>query len=293
MIPVEKTLIYLGIPYEVREGSDAWFLCPLHEENTPSCHIDLNTGRWRCWGCGQGGGFEDLIAKIVHDPLKALAVIHRARKYEGLLAPRGEEPSQVWTPIDPNVGWSRFQKADWMNMPKEQPVLAYLLGRGFRRDILEAFDARLTEWSEYPVAFQLHDGTSIIGYARRRIDSGKPKYRYNAGFSGDSGVAYYCADSGAACLIVEGILDLMMAAQFGYPRVAALLGWRINQGKKDKLAKLGVTKMICALDNDEMGQAGWNLMKSNYGGNVTRFEFPSYRKDVGEMKQHEFLVGLP
>lgn len=292
MIPVEQTLAYLGIQYEIRERNDVWALCPLHEEKTPSFHVDLVSGRWKCYGCGVGGSFEDLITKIVHDPIKAIAVIHRARKYDGPIRARDEEPTQVWTPIDPVVGWSRFQKADWMNMPKEQPVLAYLLSRGFRRDILEAFDARLTEWSEYPVAFQLHDGTALIGYARRRIDSGKPKYRYNAGFSGDSSVAYYCADPGAACLLVEGILDLMMAAQHGHPRVAALLGWRLSEPKYEKLRSLGVERVVCATDNDKAGEEGWALVRARFP-EAKRFEFPLHRKDVGEMKQHEFLGGLP
>lgn len=295
-VPVAQTLEYLGIRYRVEKGRDAWALCPLHEENTPSFHIDLRSGLWFCMGCQQGGRLEEFVTLIVHDPLASIAVIHRAR---GLVSvePRAfseasEDRSLV--PVDPLVGWRRFQKVDWMNLPLDHPVAAYLVvKRGFQRDTLRAFDVRFTEWGEYPVAFQIHDGSSLVGYVRRRIDGGEPKYRYNEGFRGADHVAYYSVDDSASCLLVEGVLDLMKAAQHGAKRVAALLGWRLNQQKVRVLEALGVKRVVCATDNTPSGEAGWGLVQAVHGWKSVRFKFPEYRKDVGELSQHEFLAGIP
>jgi DNA primase len=30
-------------------------LCPVHQEKTPSCRVDLKTGRYFCFGCGSEG----------------------------------------------------------------------------------------------------------------------------------------------------------------------------------------------------------------------------------------------
>lgn len=291
-IPVAQTLSYLKIRYELRDSADAWALCPLHEEKTPSFHVDLRSGVWFCMGCGQGGSFEELITRIVHDPMAALAVIHRARS---LPVEEVEEPMRVAVPLTPGdvtTRWNRFQMVNWMNVAVTEPVAEYLLvKRRFTREILAMFDVRLTEWSEYPVAFPILCGL-LVGYVRRRLDSGKPKYRYNTGFDNDHSVAYYSADDSARCLIVEGVLDLMKAAQYGYPRVAALLGWRLSEGKLDRLRERGVDRVICALDSDVAGEAGWTLIQKAFPG-AQKFEFPAHRKDVGELAQHEFIVGLP
>jgi len=35
--------------------------CPLHEDRTPSCSVDLAKGVWNCHSCSQGGGAYRLI----------------------------------------------------------------------------------------------------------------------------------------------------------------------------------------------------------------------------------------
>jgi DNA primase len=48
-----------------RRGGRLVGLCPLHSERTPSFTVDDETGRWRCWGCGQHGDVFDLVALMV------------------------------------------------------------------------------------------------------------------------------------------------------------------------------------------------------------------------------------
>ncbi len=38
-------------------------LCPLHEEKTPSFFVNIKTGSFKCFGCGEGGGPVQFEAK--------------------------------------------------------------------------------------------------------------------------------------------------------------------------------------------------------------------------------------
>lgn len=60
---VEKFLSKLGLDYDVR-GDQAVLLCPVHDEKTPSLHVNLSDGMFKCFGCNFKGG--DLI-KFVMD----------------------------------------------------------------------------------------------------------------------------------------------------------------------------------------------------------------------------------
>lgn len=39
-----------------RRGDEWWFCCPIHEERTPSLHVNSSKQVWMCFGCGRSGG---------------------------------------------------------------------------------------------------------------------------------------------------------------------------------------------------------------------------------------------
>lgn len=45
-----------------KAGTRLVCLCPFHSERTPSCHISTDTGRFHCFGCGEGGSVIDYHA---------------------------------------------------------------------------------------------------------------------------------------------------------------------------------------------------------------------------------------
>ncbi len=47
-----------------QKGRDFWCCCPFHQEKTPSCKIDGATGRWHCFGCGEGGDAFSFLMKL-------------------------------------------------------------------------------------------------------------------------------------------------------------------------------------------------------------------------------------
>ena len=40
------------------------FNCLFHDDQTPSCEVNINTGQFYCFGCGKKGGFAKLLAEI-------------------------------------------------------------------------------------------------------------------------------------------------------------------------------------------------------------------------------------
>ena len=293
-LPVARVLDKMGLRYEVREVADAWALCPLHGETQPSFHVDLVTGRWFCYGCQRGGGLFDLVREIAGDDLEAFRVIRgqRAASLNG-----GGFPVQVRDPADPLWAWSRFRRVDWRICDGGQTIQGmtyrYLVGdRGFEPATLNGFDVRLTDWDEYPAAFALLERDKIVGYVRRRITSGDKKYLYNRGFDSSNHVGYFSVDDSAPCLVVEGWLDLMKAAQWGYPRIACLFGWRMNATKRERLRELNVERVVWATDNTDTGRQGWAEAAGRFR-QAARFEFIPDRKDVGDLSRHEFLAGIP
>lgn len=47
-----------------QKGRDFWCCCPFHQEKTPSCKVDGATGRWHCFGCGEGGDAFSFLMKL-------------------------------------------------------------------------------------------------------------------------------------------------------------------------------------------------------------------------------------
>jgi len=61
----------------VKKGKDYWCCCPFHEEKTPSCKINDETGSYYCFGCGAKGDiftiYTDLYNFSFPDAVKELA----------------------------------------------------------------------------------------------------------------------------------------------------------------------------------------------------------------------------
>ena len=50
-----------------KKGNQYWGCCPFHNEKTPSFSVREDWGKYKCFGCGEGG---DIILKVAEDTLK-------------------------------------------------------------------------------------------------------------------------------------------------------------------------------------------------------------------------------
>lgn len=261
-------------------------LCPFHEEHTPSCSISVVKGAFYCFGCGASGTIVDLVAKLEHtDALHALRIvqkIHKGNKHK---------LTAIEFTIEEHDAEQLQQEAYdfFYSLPKPSwDVITnnYMLSRGFTRKVLRHFDVRINQSSTYPIIIPLFERKHFRGYVCRRVDNETAdKYRYNKGFSRHS-VVVGRMDKDKPVLVVEGIMDLMKAYQYGYPNVCALLGWKCTAEQAKKLAKRAPS-IICGLDNDEHGDQGYRELKEQLDMPVVRLPIIDV-KDVGEMTQRQF-----
>ena len=66
---------YAGVEVK-RKGMKYWCRCPMpgHQEKTPSCTFDPNTGKFYCFGCHAGGSSVDFVAQLLGITPKEAAV---------------------------------------------------------------------------------------------------------------------------------------------------------------------------------------------------------------------------
>ena len=64
--------------YQLKQsGGDLWCCCPFHNEKTPSFKVDVSSGRYHCFGCGESGDAFEFVMKqeglSFHDAMQKLA----------------------------------------------------------------------------------------------------------------------------------------------------------------------------------------------------------------------------
>ncbi|MEI6178742.1 MAG: CHC2 zinc finger domain-containing protein, partial [Verrucomicrobiota bacterium] len=108
-----------------RSGSARFACCPFHEEDTPSCMIDDDAGRFHCFGCGEAGDAIDFHQKTwgtsLQETLARLASSHGISPVNDGYTPKVKPTAAKDEPIEPMTGsqldrWhqacERLQRAD-------------------------------------------------------------------------------------------------------------------------------------------------------------------------------------
>lgn len=167
--------------------------------------------------------------------------------------------------------------------------LQYMKQRGFTPHTLTKFGAKPSLNKYYPICIPLLENGLLRGYVMRTFDKEieqQRKYMYNKGFKRELILPGTYAKN-EPIVLVEGYIDFLKAKQIGIKNCAPLLGWKISSHQLEKLRKKGITKILCALDNDEAGIKGYRylkrLEKSKMVSSVKRIHYPKNCKDMGDI----------
>lgn len=310
---LRKVFYFFGIPL------DEQIICPFHDDNRPSCHVDYDSGTFYCFACGASGNAYDAV-RLAYPKINDLKCLQR---YYKILKSKRVKPlngmqfrmskSRRNKLIDKehleDLAHDYFfglQRTEWKRVDKKHRE--YLQGRGFTSKTLTDYDVRINEANVYyPYIFPLYDLDVFRGYVCRttnkRVEN-RAKYLYNTGFSrNDTLGGDYDSEVVVLC---EGYLDKLKLNQFGLKKVACIFGWKITQKQIDKLRSRGVKYIISALDKDGPGRKGTDYLHNFF--EVIPFQFPKYvtdnngkyvlnnkgfkkrLKDPGDLCQHSFNI---
>lgn len=295
-----KVLWFYNLLPDVKSSTQK-IVCPFHEDVNPSMIIDLEEGRWFCFGCNLSGdaakfvslmenklnGSNDLIAyKKYLDILKSKECSNIVLK--GHLKKRKLPQKELY-----DIAYDYYHglsKVNWNDSEVSEVISArkYMMKRGFSSKTLNKCKAKVTYNKSYGIIFPMIDNGKFKGWVCRTMVKEieeKRKYLYNEGFSrattlvGSYGQEDYV-------IVVEGYMDRLKFVQYGEENVVAILGWKMSAEQIEKLKSKGITKVISALDNDECGRKGTEYLKKFF--DVTRFAYLKGIKDPGEMSENDF-----
>jgi DNA primase len=271
-------------------------LCPFHQENTPSCTVDLDKELWYCHGCGQGGTLLNFVSRLEgSNDLKALRVLSQIDAgTAGIGEIKGVKLALVRENAEVDSETARQQSKDYFlslyKTPWQDIRYHYLLSRGFKPATLIHFDVRNNPSSDFPIAFPIRENGKFQGYMTRALDERPDKYRMSKGLRKSEVLDGNITD-GSIVLLVEGKLDQMRAWQNGWPDTVTALNWALSDAQLEKLGR--AKGVICGLDNDRAGEEGYaRLSDAIKTIPVVRYSFPPWVKDHGEMLKPEFDVGM-
>lgn len=93
---IDLAAVFRKYGHELHQrGGRWWTLCPVHQEKTPSCEVDLGKGLWHCFGCGEGGDAITLVEKCARVPFKeALAILGIDEQQASIARPSGSFPAR-------------------------------------------------------------------------------------------------------------------------------------------------------------------------------------------------------
>ena len=250
-----------------KKGKEFVFLCPFHNEETPSCFMNQQTGQFHCFGCKKGGGFKKFLSLIgsteTIDYSKLIGNFYKE------VVIREEEV------LDESI-LTHFQYK-----PES------LLSAGFKEELLWNFKIGF-HWERKRNIFPIRNiKGELVGVSGGSVIGGSPKYKvyrgafYAAGkkIQSDYGVwfdeiypNYGIFDKSSYIwnlhnvikedyrflVVVEGFKAALWLIQNGYPNTIALMGSNLSDSQVKELQKIQAD-IYLMLDNDFSGWAGKDI----------------------------------
>jgi len=276
--------------YQVVFDGEIKIICPYHEEKVPSCSISLSSGLYHCFGCGRSGNIFNLISQTQKvGSLKAMQIAQKISNGVPVELNNNRNNIKEYNKEELYTRAKIFYEG--LSTPSWDVIKHhYLVYRGFSTNTLKYFGVKINQSSLYPIIIPIYENTKFKGYILRRVDTEEPKYLYSRGFGKTRTLAGNIVLD-EPVLVVEGILDMLKAWQFGFSNVCCTLGWSASSYQIEELNKIK-GKIIIALDNDKPGEKGFLKIKNNINRKIIKFPYPKHRKDICEMGPREFTSSL-
>lgn len=129
-----------------KRGASLIGVCPFHDEKTPSFHVSVSKGIFKCFGCGAGGDALKFVMELEKYSYPE-AIRFLADKYHIEIEEIARSPEQV-AAEDKRESlyiinqWANkyFKEQLWNTSTGRNIGLSYFQERGYREDIIKKFD---------------------------------------------------------------------------------------------------------------------------------------------------------
>lgn len=172
----------------------------------------------------------------------------------------------------------------------------YFIERGFSPEVLQRYDVRHYTGNDYVYfnrsCIPVYDETNryLRGFTSRSECNQNPKWLYSPQFPSSTSLfnLFNAKDrivKTKTVILVEGPLDCLRLVEAGISECVALWGLNFNDYKRYLLDKLGVMRLVLALDNDKAGhEAAQTIEEANRRlYNMVRVQLPDDIKDIAKM----------
>lgn len=129
-----------------KRGSSLIGVCPFHEEKTPSFHVSVAKGIFKCFGCGVGGDALSFVMELEKFSYPE-AIRYLANKYNIEIEETEQSPEQIAVQDKKESlyvvnQWAKNLFVDrlWNTDEGRSIALSYFKERGYREDIIRKFE---------------------------------------------------------------------------------------------------------------------------------------------------------
>ena len=259
--------------------------CPFHsggQEEHGSCFIRKKDGVFHCFGCGEKGSFLKFVAKCFDAP-ESYAKAWLLKNFGGELVAKNLFMGE---PIVLNRNKGIKKHLDESILDQYQTWNPYFNQRKLTRETAQKFNLRYDPKYRQVIFPYYNEKGQLITLLKRSIDTKtffieagitKPVYGINKIFQNNI----------HTCVLTEGLLDCLLANQYGMPTIATLGNPSIEQF--ELINKSPISTIYLMFDNDNAGRsfnekAHKYLSKRLFIIDVNIIG----KKDIGELSYDEF-----
>lgn len=236
-------------------------LCPLHEETRASFYVNQRKQVFYCHGCGRGGDLIRLVQlcegigyaqarRKVEQPRDGGPVMAAAiRFYQQQL--EDHRPAMHYL-LHRGVHEAELIRQMGIGYAPGGCLRAHLAAHGYHWSAMRAsglIDAYGRDYFYGCVVFPLAESGSMYG---RSVTDHGARHRFLAR---PKGGLYGWSRSGGweEVIVVEGLFDVAVLWQAGFPNTVAVMGSSLNHAQKDQLRAGGQRRVYVCLDSDPHG----------------------------------------
>lgn len=249
----------LGIKGCITKGVEVWMNCPFHNEEKPSSKINLETGRFKCFGCGKSLGVMEFLLKngkkITDFNMEFFRQLVRAEK-NNIYEKRKNDKDILKEFRDRKKGEEITHIKDDFLLQFTNKKFPKRLVDTMGYDHLLKYEIMLDEKNN-TIVFPVRDIDGyLIAVAGREYYTGK-FFFYKVIYKGILGInrALYSNK----VIIVEGLRDWLLLSKMKTP-VLCLMGSELSKKGVESLKRLREGKLdeiILGLDNDKTGERAY------------------------------------